>query len=195
MFLLAQVPAPNNLQLYFTLALILVLCAVMSAFYILMILSFKKVKPGQALIRTGAGGTIVSFDRAVVIPNLHHHELITLTVHKLSYERVGDWALLFKCGTRVELVADLMMRVNKETEDIKRAAQTLGCERLNDTEQLRDHYSSRFNDSLEAVAGSTEFNDFHSNKNDFRNALLKHLGTDLDGMVSEDACIHHFRKI
>ena len=160
-----------------------------------MLKALIKIKSGQALIRNGAGGTQVSFDRAVVIPVLHEYELVDITVQKLTYERVGDWALNFKCGTRAELTADLMLRINMTEEDIKRAVQFLGSERINDAAQLREHFSSMFNDSLEVVAGSMEYKVLVANKDDFREALLKHLGSALNGMVADDVCIHHFRKV
>ena len=140
------------------------------------------------------GGTQVSFDRAVVIPNMHDFEMVNITAQKLTYKRAGDWALKFKCGTRAELEADLIVRVNKHAEDVKRAMDFLGGEKLNSAELLTAHFRSIFNDSLESVAGKYAFNHFSANKDEFREELLRHIGSDLQGMVVEDICLHHLRE-
>ena len=184
-----------DLALTYFLIIALIVFIQISAMTLLLIKCLKKANAGQAIIRTGQGGTSVSFDRAIVIPYLHQYELIDISVKKLSYERTGRSALKFKCGTRVELVADLMMRINKEVEDVKRAVQFLGAKRINDTELLREFYSSIFNDSLETIAGQFEFEKFVSSKDSFREAILMHLGTDLKGMVADDLCIHHLREL
>ena len=161
---------------------------------VLMLKCFKIAKAGQAIVRTGAGGTCVSFDRVVVIPRLHDYELVDITSKKLTFERVGDWALKFKCGTRAELEADLIVRVNKDAEDVKRALQFLGGERLNSPELLKTQFRSMFNDSLETLAGKYDFDYFSANKDKFREEFLQHIGSDLSGMVLEDICLHHLRE-
>jgi len=192
MFLQAQLNSPMLIFFVLVQLSVLLFCAGIS---ILLFKCLKKVKPGQAIIRTGAGGTQVIFEKALLIPTLHEFEVIDIAIKKLTYERVGTWALKFKCGTRVELTADLMLRLNRETEDIKRGVQALGCQRINDQEQLREFYSSMFNDSLETVAGKFEYETFASDKRHFRDAVLEEIGTDLNGMVTEDLCLHHLQKL
>lgn len=177
---------------WLTIGLVVVVIGV--AIALLILKSLVIAKPTQAIVRYGAGGSIVSFDRSIVIPFLHQHEFVTIVCQKLRYERSGEWALRFKCGTRAELVADLCVRVNKKPADIRRAAQFCGTKTINDPASLREHFSSMFNDSLETVAGKFIFEEFRSGKDNFRELLLEHIGNDLSGLVLEDVCLHHLQE-
>ena len=192
MILLAQIEG-GVFWLWLIVALIVIV--LMSGFALFVSKCLKTVKPGQALIRTGPGGTQVSSDNSLVIPHLHDYELVTITTQKLSYERTGDWALKFQCGTRAELVADLLVRINQFAEDVKRATQFLGVETINDPAALKQHFSSMLNDSLETLAGASGFKDFASNKDGFREELLENIGSDLNGMLLDDICLHHLREL
>ncbi|MFK7768764.1 MAG: hypothetical protein AB8B55_16200 [Mariniblastus sp.] len=52
-----------------------------------------------------------------------------------------------------------------------------------------------FNDSLESLAGASDFESFATDKNAFRESLLKHIGLEQNGMVVDDICLHHLQKI
>ena len=143
------------------------------------------------IVRTGIGGPVATTDATFVVPHLHEYDRIPVTVQKLSYERTAESALIFRCGTKVTLTADLMLRVNPTTEDAVRAISSLGISRLRDPQALREHFSSVFNDSLETIALQTDFLELAKNKNAFRGKLIDDLGTDLNGMVVDDICIHH----
>ena len=65
----------------------------------------------EAILRSGQGGVQVSFDHAICIPQLHSYVKIPLTIQTLSYHRTDEWALRFRCGTDVELMAELLVRI------------------------------------------------------------------------------------
>lgn len=159
-----------------------------------MLRCYVKTSSDYIIVRTGAGGTVAALHRIFVIPSLHQHVLIPITARKLRYERTSEFPLVFSCGTKATVTADLILRVNATAEDAERAISSLGVERLNDTEALREHFSSAFNCCLETIALQTSFSDLTADKGAFREKLLKNLGSDFGGMVVDDLCVHHLVK-
>lgn len=180
----------NALGWAFVLMLGVMLLIAMGAF-IFLLRFYVKTSSDYIIVRTGIGGTVGSKDGTFVIPSLHQHVLVPITVQKLSFERTSESPLLFSCGTKATVTADMMLRVNATAEDAVRAIESLGVERLNDTEALREHFSSAFNCCLETIALQTTFSDLTANKDAFREKMIVNLGTDFGGMVLDDLCIHH----
>ena len=49
----------------------------------------RKVPQGTALIKTGQGGTEVSFDKMTVVPVLHIVEMMDISVKRIEIDRSG----------------------------------------------------------------------------------------------------------
>ncbi|MFK7768765.1 MAG: hypothetical protein AB8B55_16205 [Mariniblastus sp.] len=118
-----------NAQTIFLLVIVFMIAVMTIGAIALLVKCLVIAKGGEAIVRTGQGGTQVRFDKLIVIPVLHAYQRIDISVRKLRYERNEDLALQFKCGTGAELVADLMIRVNADADDVKRAVSFLGSER------------------------------------------------------------------
>jgi len=98
---------------------------------------YKKVPQGQALIRTGSGGTKVVFDKGMfVVPVLHMVEQMDLSVKTIEIARLKKDGLICKDNMRADIKVVFFVRVNKETSDITTVAQTIGCARASDPTTL-----------------------------------------------------------
>ena len=181
--------------IYLLVPVFLVLLLIVVAQVVLIARCLKTASADQAIIRNGTGGMRISLDRMLVIPFMHSFEIANTSVKRLRYERDGENCLVFRDGTRAKLIADLIVRINRHAEDVKRAATMLGVDRLNDEDLLRDHFSSMFHDSLETIAGKFEFEEFSADRERFRNELIDHLGNDLQGLALEDICLHHLQPV
>lgn len=186
---------PEPAAFYVMIAVVLALFIMMTAMATLIFKCLKIAPTGHAIVRNGVDGTTVSFDRKIVIPGLHQFELVNISVQRLRYQRQDDESLVFADQKRVNVVADLMLRINKDSEDVKRATSALGTERINDLEKLRDHFSSGFNESLEVAAAGMTSGDFLKNRERFRELLIPNFGIDHNGMVVDDIAIHHAERV
>ena len=186
---------PGTLGTYFVLAMVAIFTIVWIGLMMFMIRSYLKAAPDQAIIRTGFGGTMVALDGIVSIPILHNTYLVELSTKTLPYQRAGDLALRLGCGTRAELQADLMVRLNRDQSDIAKVVRVLGVDRINSAKSLNEHFSPKFNDVLESIAGKCKFEEFVADKDAFREQIALQIGSDLSGMVLEDICLHHLKKV
>ena len=54
-------------------------------YFILIAIFYKKIPQGEALVRTGFGGTAVAFDKGLyVIPVLHKVEIMDISIKKIE---------------------------------------------------------------------------------------------------------------
>jgi uncharacterized membrane protein YqiK len=184
--------ALSTLQFWMLLAVIIGI--VLLGIFALMIKCLRKVPQGSALIRNGAGGTKVSFDREVIIPVLHIVEMMDISVKRIEIDRSGEDGLICKDNIRADIKVAFFVRVNKEVEDVKRVAQFLGCERASDEVALRTIFEPKFSEALKSVGKQFDFVELYNSREDFRNEILRIIGTDLNGYVLDDAAIDYLEQ-
>ncbi|MGB1928888.1 MAG: flotillin family protein [Mariniblastus sp.] len=160
----------------------------------LMIKCLRKVEQGSAIIRNGMGGTKVSFDRNVVIPILHIVESMDISVKRIEIDRSGEDGLICKDNIRADIKVAFFVRVNKETEDVKRVAQFLGCARASDEIALRTVFEPKFSEALKTVGKQFDFVELYNSREEFREQILRIIGTDLNGYVLDDAAIDYLEQ-
>lgn len=160
----------------------------------LMIKCLRKVEQGSAIIRNGMGGTKVSFDRNVVIPILHIVESMDISVKRIEIDRNGEDGLICKDNIRADIKVAFFVRVNKETEDVKRVAQFLGCARASDEIALRTVFEPKFSEALKTVGKQFDFVELYNSREEFREQILRIIGTDLNGYVLDDAAIDYLEQ-
>ncbi len=160
----------------------------------LMIKCLRKVEQGSAIIRNGMGGTKVSFDRNVVIPILHIVEAMDISVKRIEIDRSGEDGLICKDNIRADIKVAFFVRVNKETEDVKRVAQFLGCKRASDEIALRTVFEPKFSEALKTVGKQFDFVELYNSREEFREQILRIIGTDLNGYVLDDAAIDYLEQ-
>ena len=77
--------------------LILIFFAIIAMFY-------KKIPQGEAIIRTGFGGTKVASDKGMyVVPVLHKVEVMDISVKKIEIERLQKDGLICKDNMRADI--------------------------------------------------------------------------------------------
>lgn len=161
------------------------------AFYIKCL---RKVPQGTALVKTGQGGTEVSFDKAMVIPVLHIVEMMDISVKRIEIDRSGEDGLICKDNIRADIKVAFFVRVNKEISDVKRVAQFLGCRRASDLDSLRNVFEPKFSEALKTVGKQFDFVELYDSREDFRDQIKQVIGTDLNGYVLDDCAIDYLEQ-
>lgn len=156
---------------------------------------YKKVPQGQALIRTGQGGTNVVFDKGMfVVPVLHMVEQMDLSVKTIEIARLNKDGLICKDNMRADIKVVFFVRVNKETSDITTVAQTIGCVRASDPETLNVLFEAKFSEALKTAGKRFDFVDLYDSREKFKQEILGIIGTDLNGYVLDDAAIDYLEQ-
>ncbi len=156
---------------------------------VLLIKCYQKVEQGQALVRNGMGGTRVSFSGIYVVPILHKSEIIDISVKRVSIDRAGEEGLICKDNMRADIKVAFFVRVNKTEEDVLKVAQSVGCVRASDSEALQELFEAKFSEGLKTVGKQFEFVELYNSREQFKEEILKTIGTDLNGFVLDDAAI------
>ena len=64
---------------------------------------YRKAQRGQALVRTGVGGTKVSFNGMAVIPVLHRLETMDISLKRVEIDRTAKNGLICKDNMRADI--------------------------------------------------------------------------------------------
>jgi uncharacterized membrane protein YqiK len=155
---------------------------------------YRKVEQGTAIIRTGVGGTRVSFDGILVFPIIHRMELIEVSVKRIEIDRADKDGLICKDNLRADVKVAFFVRVNKTPEDVLNVAQCLGCKRASDPIALVDFFDAKFSEALKTVGKKFDFVELYSNRDTFKEEIIKVIGTDLNGYVLDDAAIDYLEQ-
>lgn len=163
--------------------LAIVYVAVIAMFY-------KKIPQGQALVRTGLGGIKIATDKGMyVVPVFHKLEIMDLSVKKIDIERMGNEGLICKDNMRADIKVAFFVRVNTDTEAIRKVSQTIGCNRASKIETLEELFEAKFSEALKTVGKKFEFVELYEARREFRDEIVNIIGTDLNGYTLEDCAI------
>ena len=168
------------------LAVILIVMIGIVTFFIRL---YKKAIQGEALLRTGLGGTKVTFSGMIVFPVLHKLEVMDITLKTIIIERKGNEGLICKDNLRADIKVNFFVRVNKTMEDVVHVAQSIGCERASDREQLIMLFDAKFSEALKTVGKQFDFVELYNSRADFKEKIIQEIGTDLNGYALDDAAI------
>ncbi len=156
---------------------------------------YRKVPQGQALVRTGNGGTRVVFDKGMfVIPILHMVEQMDLSVKTIEIARLSKDGLICKDNIRADIKVVFFTRVNKEVSDISKVAQTIGCARASDPATLRILFEAKFSEALKTVGKRFDFIELYDSREKFKQEILSIIGTDLNGYALDDCAIDYLEQ-
>lgn len=148
-----------------------------------------KVEQGTALVKTGLGATRVSFTAAFIIPIMHRAEFMDISVKRIEIYRHGSEGLNCKDNVRADIKVAFFVRVNNASADVLQVAQSIGCRRASDITALVDLFDAKFSEALKTVGKSFDFTELYTEREKFKNDILSHIGTDLNGYVLDDAAI------
>jgi uncharacterized membrane protein YqiK len=155
---------------------------------------YKRVRTGQALVRTGFGGLHVSFDGITVIPFLHLYETMDISLQRVEIERTGKNGLICKDNMRADIKVAFFVQVNRTKEDVLRVAQSVGCERASELEKLSELFDAKFSEALKTVGKHFDFVELYNSRERFKEEILKIIGRDLNGYFLDDAAIDYLEQ-
>ncbi|MFT6964269.1 MAG: putative membrane protein YqiK, partial [Flammeovirgaceae bacterium] len=154
--------------------------------------TYKKVPPGQALVRTGVGQTKVVFDGGFVFPVLHQHEMMDISVRSIEIQREGKNGLICKDNLRADIKVAFFVRVNPE--DVKEVAQSIGCSRASDEQLLETLFEAKFSEGLKTVGKQFDFVELYTSREELNKQVRAAIGTQLNGYILEDMAIDYLEQ-
>lgn len=165
------------------------------AFFFIMATMYKKIPQGQALVRTGMGGTKVAFDSGMIaIPIVHKLEIMEISIKKIEIIRKDQDGLICKDNMRADITVAFFVRVNKSKEDIINVAQTIGTKRASDIQTLQHLFEAKFSEALKTVGKKFDFIQLYEARREFRQEIIDVIGTDLNGYILDDCAIDNLEQ-
>ena len=172
-----------------------IITAVVIVGFLAMIVNwYKKAKQGEAIVKTGMGGTKVSFSGLIVIPVIHKYELMDITLKTIITSRVGKDGLICKDNLRADIKVTFFVRVNQTAEDVKQVAQAIGCSRASDQKMVEALFDAKFSEALKTVGKRFEFEELYNGRDEFKKSILQIIGTDLNGYILDDCAIDYLEQ-
>ncbi len=177
-------PATTGLIIIGALLLLLIFLVVtISRIYI-------KVGPDQAIVRSGMGGLVACADGGmVVVPLLQRYEFMDLTLKSFEIAREGAEGLICRDNIRADIRVAFFIRVDQAEGQITEIAQSIGTKRCSQIETMRELFDAKFSEALKTVGKQFDFVDLYDKRDNFKDEILKVIGTDLNGYRLDDAAI------
>ncbi|MEL6536767.1 MAG: flotillin family protein [Bacteroidota bacterium] len=174
--------------------IIIVSAIVVIGFLILIASIYRKAGKGEALVRTGVGGTKVFFSGGLVFPVLHRMERMDITVKTILLSRKGSDGLICKDNMRADIQTTFFVRVNNQAKDVEQVADSIGTERASDPQQLELLFDAKFSEALKTVGKHFEFVELYNSRAQFKDRILEEIGTDLNGYILDDCAIDYLEQ-
>lgn len=171
-----------------------IIVSVFLAVAILTIFFYRKVEKGTAIVRTGYGGTAVYFNGGKIIPILHRADLMDISLKRVEIDRTGKNGLICKDNMRADIKVAFFVRVNNADEDVLQVAGAVGCDRASSEAEIRNLFDAKFSEALKTVGKQFDFIQLYEQRDQFRDEILKVIGTDLNGFVLDDAAIDYLEQ-
>ena len=169
-----------------------IVVAIFAAF--LTMFCLRKVKAGEAGVRTGLGGIKVTKSVMLRIPFVHRWDIMDIQVKKLEVARKGKDGLICNDNIRADIEVAFYVRVAPDEESIIEVAQAVGCDRASEIEKLKELFEAKFSDSLKAAGKQMEFANLYTQREEFRNKVRQAIGQDLNGYLLEDVAIDYLEQ-
>jgi uncharacterized membrane protein YqiK len=151
---------------------------------------YRQVDQGHALVvNRMKDEPEVTFTGAVVYPIINKHETMDISVKTIEIDRRGKEGLICQDNIRADIKVTFFVRVNKTREDVLRVAQAIGCARASDPRTIADLFNAKFSEALKTVGKSMEFAELYTKRQQFKDEIIKVIGTDLNGFVLDDCAI------
>ncbi|MFE0423508.1 SPFH domain-containing protein [Streptomyces sp. NPDC058953] len=155
---------------------------------------FRKVEQGKALIVSKMRKVDVTFTGQVVLPVLHKAEVMDISVKAIEISRTGRDGLICQDNIRADIRISFFVRVNKTSEDVVKVAQAIGTARASDQGTLQELFNAKFSEALKTVGKQLDFTDLYTKRDEFRDRIIRVIGTDLNGYSLEDAAIDYLEQ-
>lgn len=171
------------------LVLVGMIATVLGMFYV-------KVGPDEALIVTGGSKDmrVVTGGGMIVVPVFHHKERMDLTLKSFEIARQGSEGLICRDNIRADIKVAFFIRVDKSEEEIREVAQSIGARRCSQIDTLRELFDAKFSEALKTVGKQFDFVDLYDKRDQFKDQILRVIGTDLNGYRLDDAAIDYLEQ-
>ena len=154
----------------------------------------RKVKAGEAGVRTGLGGIKVTKSVMLRIPFVHRWDIMDIQVKKLEVARKGKDGLICMDNIRADIEVAFYVRVRNEDPEIIKVAEMVGCERASEIDLLKELFEAKFSDALKAAGKQMEFANLYTERTRFRDMVVAQIGDDLNGYMLEDVAIDYLEQ-
>ncbi len=155
---------------------------------------YRKVEKGRAIVRTGGTRAKVILNGGFVVPLVHRAESIDISVKRIEIDRTGKNGLICQDNIRADIKVVFFVRINNVEDDIIKVADSIGCVRASSEPEIRNLFDAKFSEALKTVGKRFLFIQLYEDRDKFREAILKVIGTDLNGYVLEDAAIDYLEQ-
>ena len=184
---------PESISIFLIVGIALALCVIVGG-VALFFKMWRSVRQGQALIVTGKSGTSVSFNGKFVLPVINHIEFMDLSVKTIDISREGRDGLICQDNIRADIRVTFFVRVNHTETDVKRVAQMVGCERASTHQTLEELFGAKFSEALKTAGKQFEFEQLYTERQKFRDSIVRVIGDDLNGYTLEDVAIDYLEQ-
>lgn len=155
---------------------------------------YRKVDQGKALIVNKMSEVHVFFTGGLVIPVVHRHETMDISVKTIELARTSKEGLICKDNIRADIKVTFFVRVNKTPEDVLKVAQSIGTSRASDQETLEQLFIAKFSEALKTVGKQLDFEELYTKRHVFKEQIMEVIGEDLNGYVLDDAAIDYLEQ-
>lgn len=156
---------------------------------------YRKVPQGTALIINDMSSEPkVKFTGAFVIPVLYLAEEMKISLITLEVKRRGQEGLICRDNIRADIEVAFYLRVNETPEDVLHVAKTVGVSRASDKGAVETLFSAKFSEALKTVGKKFDFVDLFEKRHEFRDEIIKIIGSDLNGYKLEDVAIDYLEQ-
>jgi flotillin len=156
---------------------------------------YRKPGPEEAIVRTGVGGLATITGRGmIVVPLIQEAHLMDLSVKRVLIARDGEDGLICQDNMRADIKVTFFIRVNNQPEDIKTVAETIGPRRASEQSKLEELFEAKFSEALKTVGKNFEFVKLYTERDQFKEQILRVIGTDLNGYVLDDCAIDYLEQ-
>ena len=156
---------------------------------------YRKPGPEEAVVKTGLGGLQVVTGRGmVIIPVVQEAHMMDLSVKRILISRDGEDGLICQDNMRADIKVTFFVRVNNQTEDIRTVAETIGPRRASEQIKLEELFEAKFSEALKTVGKNFDFVQLYTERDQFKEQILRVIGTDLNGYVLDDCAIDYLEQ-
>tara|TARA_B100001971_G_scaffold212941_1_gene244549 strand:- start:1079 stop:2110 length:1032 start_codon:yes stop_codon:yes gene_type:complete len=204
-----------------TLMLVGMILFIALTFGIIMLFCIRKIPPGNAGVRVGVGGYVVSDTWVLGIPFLTTYNKMDITVQKLEIARKGGNGLICQDNIRADIVVAFYIRVNypkvdyggiapsspegqammeaamrskNRFDDVRKVAQTVGCDRAAEVDKLHELFEAKFSEALKTAGKMMDFQTLNTEQMRFRDEIKAIIGQDLEGYTLTDVAIDYLEQ-
>lgn len=156
---------------------------------------YRKPGPEEAIVRTGVGGlSAITGKGMIVVPLIQEAHLMDLSVKRILISRDGEDGLICQDNMRADIKVTFFVRVNNQPEDIKTVAETIGPRRASEQSRLEELFEAKFSEALKTVGKNFDFVQLYTERDQFKDQILRVIGTDLNGYVLDDCAIDYLEQ-